>query len=112
MVNSGGSDSSEQMVGALPPSIPMDIDHTQILKPLAQTCYRCGKTSHISKECDLCHDVHHMTLDEQDEFIQNIMANHDAAIAAAAESTTHTGSSEGTLVDREVNDKDFIRSSG
>jgi hypothetical protein len=53
-----------------------------------------------------------MMLDEQDKFIQNIMANRDTAVAAAAESTTHTGSSEGTLVDREVDDTDFIRSSG
>jgi hypothetical protein len=90
----------------------MDIDHTRTLKPLAQTCYRCGKTSHISKECDLRHDIHHMTLDEQDEFIQNIMANCDTAMDAIAEFTTHTGSSEGTLVDREVDDTDFIRSSG
>jgi hypothetical protein len=53
-----------------------------------------------------------MMLDEQDEFIQHIMANCDAAVAAAAESTTHMGSSEGTLVDREVDDTDFGRSSG
>jgi hypothetical protein len=53
-----------------------------------------------------------MTLDEQDEFIQQIMANCDTAVAAAAESTTHMGSSEGTLVDREVDEADFIRSSG
>jgi hypothetical protein len=90
----------------------MDVDRTQTLKPLAQTCYRCGHTGHISKECDHRHDIHHMTLDEQDEFIQHVMANRDAAVAAAAESTTHTGSSEGTLVDREVDDADFIRSSG
>jgi hypothetical protein len=53
-----------------------------------------------------------MTLDEQDKFIQRIMANRDAAVAAGAESTTHTGTSEGTLVEREVNDTDFVRSSG
>jgi hypothetical protein len=52
-----------------------------------------------------------MTLDEQDKFIQHIMANHDAAVAATAESTTHTGSNEGTLVVREVDDMDFVRSS-
>jgi hypothetical protein len=52
-----------------------------------------------------------MMLDEQDEFIQQIMANRDAAVAAAAESTTHTGSSEGTLVEREVDDSDPVRSS-
>jgi hypothetical protein len=53
-----------------------------------------------------------MTLDEQDNFIQQIMANHDTAVAAAAESTTKTGTSEGTLVEREVDDSDFVRSSG
>jgi hypothetical protein len=94
------------------PGIPMDIDRPQTLKPLAQTCYHCGKTNHISKECDLRHDIRHMTLDEQDEFIQNIMANRDAAMAAIAESMTHIVSSEGTLVDREVDNADFIRSSG
>jgi hypothetical protein len=52
-----------------------------------------------------------MTLDEQDEFIQDIMANRNAAMAAVAESTTHTGSSEGTLVDRDVDNADLIRSS-
>jgi hypothetical protein len=89
----------------------MDVDRTQTLKPLTQTCYRCGQTGHISKECDLHHDVRHMMLDEQDKFIQHIMANCDAAVAAAAESTTHMGSSEGMLVDREVDEADFIRSS-
>jgi hypothetical protein len=53
-----------------------------------------------------------MTLEDEDKYIQHVLANRDAAMAAAAESTTHTGSSEGTLVDREINDADFIRSSG
>jgi hypothetical protein len=90
----------------------MDVDRTRTFKPLAQTCYCCGQTGHISKECDLCHDVCYMTLDEEDSFIQRIMANCDAAMAAAAESTTHTATSEGTLVEREVEDVDFVQSSG
>jgi hypothetical protein len=53
-----------------------------------------------------------MTLDEQDEFIQHIMANCDAAVAAASESTTQMGTSKGTWVEREVDDADFVRSSG
>jgi hypothetical protein len=97
---------------ALPPGIPMDIDRTWTFKPLTQTCYHCGQTSHISRECDLCHDVHHMMLDEEDHFIQQIMANRDAAAAAASVSTTQTITSEGTLVEREVDDADFVRSSG
>jgi hypothetical protein len=95
---------------ALPPGIPMDIDCTRTFKPLTQTCYHCGQTGHISRECDLRHDIRHMTLNEQDDFIQQIMADRDAATAAAAESTTQTGTSEGMLVEREVDDADFVRS--
>jgi hypothetical protein len=90
----------------------MDVDCTRTFKPLTQTCYRCGQTGHISKECDHHHDVRHMTLDEEDEFIQRIMTNRDATVAAAAESSTYTATSEGTLVEREVEDTDFVRSSG
>jgi hypothetical protein len=89
----------------------MDVDRTRTFKPLAQTCYHCGQTSHISRECDLHYDVCHMMLDEQDEFIQQIMANRDAAVAVAAGLTTQTDTSEGTLVEREVDDADFVRSS-
>jgi hypothetical protein len=52
-----------------------------------------------------------MMLDEQDEFIQQIMANCDTAVAAAAGSTTQTDTSEDTLVEREVDDTYFVRSS-
>jgi hypothetical protein len=52
-----------------------------------------------------------MTPDEQDEFIQHIMANCDACVAAASVSTTQTSTSEGILVEREVDDADFFRSS-
>jgi hypothetical protein len=52
-----------------------------------------------------------MTLDEQDKFIQQIIANHDTAVAAAAGSTTQMDTSEGTLVEREVNNVDFVKSS-
>jgi hypothetical protein len=49
-----------------------------------------------------------MTLDEENEFIQRIMANRDAAVAAAAGSMTYMATSEGTLVEREVEDVDFV----
>jgi hypothetical protein len=53
-----------------------------------------------------------MTLDEQDDFIQEVMANCNAAMAAIEESMTQTGTSKGTLVEREVDNLDFVRSSG
>jgi hypothetical protein len=96
----------------LPPGIPMDVDRTRTLKPLAQTCYRCGQTSHISGDCDLQHDVRHMTLEEEDEYIQHVLANHDTAMATAAGLMTRIATSEGTLAEREVNDSDFVRSNG
>jgi hypothetical protein len=92
----------------LPANIPIDVDCTWTLKPLAQTCYYCGQSRHISKGCDIHHDVSHMMLEEQDEFIQHIMANCNTAVAAAAELMTQMSTSEGTLVDREVNDMDFV----
>jgi hypothetical protein len=52
-----------------------------------------------------------MTLDEEDDFIQKIMANCNAAAAVASASMTQMGTSEGTLVEREVDDLDFVRSS-
>jgi hypothetical protein len=88
----------------------MDIDHTWTFKPIMQTCHRCGQTGHFSTECDLWHDVHHMTLEEEDEFIQHILANCNATMAAAAGSMTHTATSEGTLVEWEVDESDFFRS--
>jgi hypothetical protein len=51
-----------------------------------------------------------MMLDEEDDFIQCIMANPNAAVAAAG-LTTQTGTSEGTVVEREIDDMDFVRSS-
>jgi hypothetical protein len=97
---------------ALPTVDPRNVDGTRTQKPAALTCYRCSQTGHTSQDCDLRHDVRHMTLDEQDEFIQHIMANRDAEMAAVAESTTSASTSEGTVVEREVDDLDFVRSSG
>jgi hypothetical protein len=53
-----------------------------------------------------------MTLEEEDEFIQHILANCDATMATAARSMTHTATSKGTLVEREVDESDFVRSNG
>jgi hypothetical protein len=96
----------------LPPVDPRNADGTRTQRPAALSCYRCSQTGHTSWDCDLRHDVRHMMLDEQDKFIQRIMANWDAEMAAAAESTTSACTSEGTVVEWEVDESDFVRSSG
>jgi hypothetical protein len=84
---------------ALPPVDPRNTDSTRTQKPAALTCYRCGQTGHTSWDCDLRHDVHHIMLDEQDKFIQHIMANRDAEMVAVAESMTSACTSEGIVVE-------------
>jgi hypothetical protein len=48
-------------------------------------------------------------VDEEDEMVEHILANHNAAMAATAASMH---SSEGTIIEREVTEEDFVRSSG
>jgi hypothetical protein len=47
-------------------------------------------------------------VDEEDEMVKHILANHDAAMAAAAASAY---SSEGTIIEHEVSEEDFVWSS-
>jgi hypothetical protein len=88
------------------------MDGTNTQKPATLTCYQCGQTGHTSRDCERRHDVHHMMLDEQDKFIQHIMAKRDAEMAVVSESTTSACTSEGTVVECEVDELDFVRSSG
>jgi hypothetical protein len=48
-------------------------------------------------------------VDEEDDMVEHILANRDAAMAATAASA-HL--SEGTIIEREVTREDFVRSSG
>jgi hypothetical protein len=48
-------------------------------------------------------------VDEEDEMVECILANHDVAMAATAASAH---SSKGTIIEHEVGEEDFVRSSG
>jgi hypothetical protein len=50
-----------------------------------------------------------MTTDEQDNMIEKLLADRDAAMAATAASTQ---SEEATIIECEVSEEDFVRSSG
>jgi hypothetical protein len=78
-------------------------------KTAIESCYRCRKSGHISQDCPLRYDVRHLTVDEEDEMIEHVLANRDAAMAATAASTNL---SEGTIIERKVSGEDFVQSSG
>jgi hypothetical protein len=65
----------------------MDIDHTKTLTSLLQSCYWCGHPGHISKDCPNWFDIQLMTTDEEDEFMEHMMAKCDTSTMAAREAT-------------------------
>jgi hypothetical protein len=74
-----------------------------------ESCYRCRQSGHIGRGCPLRYDVRHLTVDEEDEMVERVLANRDAAMAATA---TSTQSEEATTIEREVSEEDFVRCSG
>jgi hypothetical protein len=58
-----------------------------MLKVGIESCYWCRQSGHISSNCPLRYDIRHMTSDEQDNMIEKLLANRDAAMAATAVST-------------------------
>jgi hypothetical protein len=61
-------------------------------KTAIKSCYRCCQSGHTSRDCPLRYDVHHLTVDKEDDMVERILANRDAAMAATA---TSAHSSEG-----------------
>ena len=95
---------------ALPPGVPMDIDATRRRLEVPNTCYRCGLPGHVRRDCPRQHDVRYMTDDEQQEFIQRLLAAADVRAATASRSPDE-GEGEG---EGEANERveDFASRSG
>ena len=63
--------------------VPMDIDAAQKNKTAPDTCHRCGKTGHWSKDCDLHFDVRYMNEDKLEMELENRLAAKDVAVSEA-----------------------------
>ena len=62
---------------ALPPGVPMDVD-AQRARKLASTCHRCGAAGHFARDCPRRFDIRHMSADEREDFLQDLLAARDA----------------------------------
>jgi len=59
--------------------IPMNIDTAQKMHPTPPwECYRCGDPNHLVKDCPHCLDVRRLTVEQQKELIEDLMALKDA----------------------------------
>jgi len=61
----------------------MDIDAARKNETAPDTCRRCRKTGHWSKDCDLRFDVRYMNEDELEMELENRLATKDVAVLEA-----------------------------
>jgi hypothetical protein len=89
-------------------SLHTHIDQTKTSNTTPELCYWCHQFEHVSQDCPLHYDVHHLTIDEEDDMVEHILVNHNATIAATAV-LSHL--SEGAIIECKVNKEDFVWSS-
>ena len=57
----------------------MDIDAVRKACSLPlQGCYWCGEANHLLRDCPHCLDVQKLTMEQQEELIEDLMALKDA----------------------------------
>jgi hypothetical protein len=87
----------------------MDIDAQRAKASTPHTCHHCGSPNHLIRDCPRRFDVHHMCTKEIDDFFATVLTRRDAV---ASGSTSEVSEAEGTVVEREVTEEDFVRHSG
>jgi hypothetical protein len=86
----------------------MDIDRSRA-STIPRQCHRCGDTTHIIRDCPKRYDVRYLSGEEREEWLCSMLTERDVAEAQGTNSET---SETSTIVEREVTDEDFVRSSG
>jgi len=70
----------------------MDVDAVQKTRSLPpRGCYRCREANHLVKDCPHCLDVQRLTVEQKEEFIEDLMALKDAVEEEEVCSTPEEG---------------------
>src|SRR5882762_2066817 len=62
---------------------PMDIDATRCQNAIPMLCRRCEEPRHFARECPKAYDVHYMSSDEREDWIERLLSGSDVAAAEA-----------------------------
>jgi hypothetical protein len=69
---------------------PMDIDATRCRNAILMLCRHCEEPRHFARECPKVYDVHYMSSDEREDWIEHILSRSDVAAAEAQPLTLET----------------------
>jgi hypothetical protein len=85
---------------------PMDIDAARRRNAIPMLCRRCGELGHFARDCLKAYDVHYMTSDKREDWIEHILSEADVAVTEAQSPLPETP--ETPLEQSEGVDKDFM----
>ena len=99
---------------AMPGPVPMDVDTMRRKHATLSTCYRCGSTGHLVKDCPRPYNVRAMSTEERDGLLELLLAAKDvqeAGMARVIDEDDGVGDSTRVEVE-EAREEDFGSSRG
>ena len=88
--------------------VPMDVDTLRRKRALPGTCYRCGSTEHLVRDCPRTLDVRAIPVEEQDAMLEQLLAAADIRAAEGGHTVEGEEGQEGQRqLDEEVDQEDF-----
>ena len=68
----------------------MEVDTARLRKPTPVLCRRCREAGHFARDCPKVYDVHYMTLEEKETWIEQHVTAADVVVADSPSETPET----------------------